>query len=119
MEHARFTQCTINFICGYLKVPDSRPKFSGIFVLRINFPVALGRIQQRLRTYNIGRQENFRLHDTPIHMRLCREVNDCIKVIFCKQLLYQFLIPDIALYKLIVGVVFHRFQIFQISSIGQ
>ncbi|MOA07297.1 hypothetical protein D3C78_1269850 [compost metagenome] len=89
-KQSRFAKCAVYFIGGYLN--------------KLAYLILLSQIQQRLRPQNIRLHKNIRLQNAPVHMRLCRKVNNRIDSCL-KQRLKLSTLCDVSLHKGIVRMV--------------
>jgi len=76
-------------------------------------------IHQRLRTQNIGLEENAWILNRAIHMAFRCKVYNNIRLFFFEERKYRFPVADIRLYKPEIRIIHHGLQRGQVASVGQ
>jgi hypothetical protein len=83
------------------------------------YTVGAGCVQQHSGTQYVGAYKDTGIGDGTVYVRLGSKVYYHVKLLLCKQIHDELTVCDIALYKLVVGLVLHGLQSLQIASIGQ
>ena len=71
------------------------------------------------RAHDICAGECERILYGPVHMALCREMDDSVYIIFCENLRYMSMITDISLHEDIVRTILDVLKVLQVARIGQ
>ena len=76
-------------------------------------------VHQNTGTDDIGLEEDSRIFDRTVNMRLCRKVDHDVRMFFFKQFIHCFAVADISLHEAEIRVIHNRGQCGQIARIGQ
>ena len=76
-------------------------------------------IHQHTGTDDIGLEEDARIFNRTVNMRLCRKVDHYVRMFFFKQFIHSFAVTNISLHEAEVRIIHNRRQCGQIACIGQ
>ena len=91
----------------------------GILITRVHLPLFFGNIHESLSSHDIGLKKDFRAVNAPVHMGFSSEIHHRVDIVLTKDLPDFSAVPDIALLKMIPGMVFISFEIIPVPRIGE
>ena len=82
-------------------------------------PGILGSCQQYLGPHDVGLNEDLGIFNAPVHVGFGGKIDNEIKGMVRKQLIHEFRVRNITLYKFVIRVGLDIGQVFQIARISQ